>query len=81
MLLLYRLSLTLLLGYEVGSISEIENRDVEDVVDDADVNIFNMTTAHEEDYPLITVMETRPHTLSIMIKANDYKPDTMIRLL
>ena len=81
MLLSYRLSLTLLLGYEVGSISEIENRDVEDVVDDADVNIFNMKTAHEEDYPLITVMETRPHTLSIMIKANDYKPDTMIRLL
>jgi hypothetical protein len=72
------LALTFLLVYEVGSISEIENRDVGD---DVDVVIFNTTTVHEEEHPLITVMDTSPYTMSIMIKTKEYKHDTMIRLL
>ena len=30
---------------------------------------------------MLKVMETAPHSMSLMIKPRDYKPDTMIRLL
>jgi hypothetical protein len=43
-------------------------------------NIVKNST-HDENYPLLKVLETAPHSMSILIKPRDYKPDTMIRLL
>ena len=37
--------------------------------------------ARDETEPLLTVMETRPHSLSLMVAPRHYRPDTMVRLL
>ena len=34
-----------------------------------------------ERHPLLTVLDTRPHSITLMIKPMDYKQDTMIRLM
>ena len=43
-------------------------------------NIAKNST-RDENHPMLTVMKTVPHSMSLMIKPRDYKPDTMIRLL
>ena len=43
-------------------------------------NIIKNST-RDENHPMLKVMETAPHSMSLMIKPRDYKPDTMIRLL
>ena len=35
----------------------------------------------DKNHPMLKVLETAPHSMSLMIKPRDYKPDTMIRLL
>ena len=43
-------------------------------------NIVKNST-RDENHPMLKVMETAPHSMSLMIKPRNYKPDTMIRLL
>ena len=43
-------------------------------------NIVRNSTC-DENHPMMKVMVTAPHSMSIIIKPRDYKPDTMIRLL
>jgi hypothetical protein len=43
-------------------------------------NIVKNST-RDENHPMLKVMDTAPHSMSLMIKPWDYKPDTMIRLL
>ena len=35
----------------------------------------------DENHPLLTLMETRPHSMSLMVKVRSLQPDTMVRLL
>ena len=35
----------------------------------------------DENHPLLTLMETRPHMMVLMVKVKVLKPETMIRLL
>ena len=43
---------------------------------------FSTTTSNrDENHPLVRVLETRPHSLKLVIKPWQFKPDTMIRLL
>ena len=35
----------------------------------------------DENHPLLTVVDTRPHSMTLLIKSLDYKDNTMIRLL
>ena len=35
----------------------------------------------DENHPLLTLMETRPHSMSLMVKVKTLKPKTMIKLL
>jgi len=35
----------------------------------------------DEEHPLVTVMETQPHSMSLLIKPRNYHPDTLVRLL
>jgi len=35
----------------------------------------------DEEHPLVTVMETQPHSMSLLIKPKNYHPDTLVRLL
>ena len=32
-------------------------------------------------HPLLTLRETQPHSMSLMVKVKELKPDTMVRLL
>ena len=41
----------------------------------------SLPAARDETEPLLTVMETRPHSLSLMVAPRHYRPDTMVRLL
>ena len=43
-------------------------------------NIIKNST-RDENHPMLKVLETAPHSMSLMIKPRDYKLDTMIRLL
>ena len=40
---------------------------------------FNKT--RDENHPLLTLMETRPHSMSLMVKVRSLQPETMVRLL
>ena len=40
---------------------------------------FNKT--RDENHPLLTLMETRPHSMSLMVKVRTLQPETMVRLL
>jgi len=51
-------------------------------------NLTNDTLAEEalvgvrdETHPLVTLLETTPHAMSLLIKPWNYHPDTMVRLL
>jgi len=35
----------------------------------------------DEEHPLVTLLETSPHAMSLLIKPLNYHPDTMVRLL
>merc|ERR1719500_706971 len=35
----------------------------------------------DEEHPLVTLLETSPHAMSLLIKPWNYHPDTMVRLL
>ena len=35
----------------------------------------------DENHPLLTLMETRPHSMDLMVKVKSLKPETMVRLL
>jgi len=35
----------------------------------------------DETHPLVTLLETAPHSLSLLIRPRNYHPDTMVRLL
>ena len=47
----------------------------------SDTFIHKQNITRDENHPLLTVLETAPHSMSLMIKPRDYKLDTMIRLL
>eukprot|EP00092_Neocalanus_flemingeri_P064924 GFUD01078870.1.p1 GENE.GFUD01078870.1~~GFUD01078870.1.p1 ORF type:complete len:197 (+),score=67.73 GFUD01078870.1:73-663(+) len=52
-----------------------------DNIDSDNRDTENQTTVRDENHPLLTVMETKPHSMSLMVKPRDYRPDTMVRLL
>jgi hypothetical protein len=89
MLLSYTWSLCLLLStIDVSGLPLVNSTDSDviehqdnDKTDNDNIDNDNQTTSHYQNHSLLTVIETRPHSMSIMIKPKDYKPDTMIRLL
>ena len=44
-------------------------------------SIHKINLTRDENHPLLKVLETAPHSMSLMIKTLDFQPDTMIRLL
>ena len=40
-----------------------------------------VNNTRDENHPLLTVVDTRPHSMTLLIKSLDYKENTMIRLL
>merc|ERR1719397_1626228 len=40
-----------------------------------------MVGVRDERHPLVTLLETTPHAMSLLIKPWNYHPDTMVRLL
>ena len=87
MLLYSTLAILLLLRRQVSALpSDSDGQDdlvhqISDKIDNNTRDSDNQTTVHDENHPLLTVMETKPHSMSLMVKPKDYKPDTMIRLL
>ena len=47
----------------------------------SDTSIRHANNTRDEHHPLLMVLDTAPHSMSLMIKPRDYKADTMIRLL
>ena len=52
------------------------------------LNVLHQDMSHhksnhtrDEKHPLLTVVDTRPHSMTLLIKTLDYKEDTMIRLM
>ena len=41
----------------------------------------NETEIYDENHPLVTIIDTRPHSMTLMMKPKDFYPDTMVRLL
>jgi len=52
-----------------------------DLIDTDASYIDNQTKLQDNNHPLLTVMETKPHSMSLMVKTRDYLPETMLRLL
>ena len=46
-----------------------------------DMSHHKSNHTRDENHPLLTVVDTRPHSMTLLIKTLDYKEDTMIRLL
>ena len=46
-----------------------------------DMSHHKSNHTRDEKHPLLTVVDTRPHSMTLLIKTLDYKEDTMIRLL
>ena len=76
-------SLLLLLGVAGLPHKNTEDSDAQDGLENqtSDSDIHNQTIIRDENHPLLTVMDTQPHSMSLMVKPRDYKPDTMVRLL
>ena len=36
---------------------------------------------HDENHPLVTIIATKPHSMTLMVKPKNYHPNTMVRLL
>jgi hypothetical protein len=36
---------------------------------------------HWHEFPLLSIVETEPHSMTIMLKPKELKPDTMVKLL
>ena len=43
--------------------------------------IQKQNQTRDESHPLLRVLDTAPHSLTLRIKPRDFKPDTMVRLL
>jgi len=82
----------LLVCYDVCGLKQSENRNNlvksqktnETLVQNAPTNgtsLYKTNITRDENHPLLTVLETEPHAMSLMIRPIVYKPDTMIRLL
>jgi hypothetical protein len=73
----------LLLGVSGLPHKNTEDSDAQDGLENqtSDSDINNQTIVRDENHPLLTVMDTQPHSMSLMVKPKDYKPDTMVRLL
>jgi len=54
---------------------EDEMRPSDDVID------INPNITRDENHPMLKVIQTKPHSMTLKIKPKIYKPDTMIRLL
>ena len=46
-----------------------------------DMSHHKSNHTRDENHPLLTVVDTRPHSMTLLIKTLDYKANTMIRLL
>ena len=46
-----------------------------------DMSHHKSNHTRDENHPLLTVVDTRPHSMTLLIKPLDYKVNTMIRLL
>ena len=46
-----------------------------------DTIITKVNNTRDENHPMLTLLNTAPHSMSIMIKPKDFKENTMIRLL
>jgi hypothetical protein len=44
-------------------------------------SLHKINLTRDESHPLLKVLETAPHSMSLRIKPLDFQPDTMIRLL
>jgi len=65
---------------EFDSLDTYENVFSDNILSD-DQDDHNQTIVRDENHPLLTVMSTEPHSMSLMVKPMHYKPDTMVRLL
>ena len=84
------LGIVILLCDDVGGIQRREttvnittdmNTTSDNIVPSSDTSIHHPNNTRDEFHPLLMVMDTAPHSMSLMIKPRDFKPDTMIRLL
>ena len=46
-----------------------------------DMSYHTSNHTRDENHPLLTVLDTRPHSMTLLIKTVDYKANTLIRLL
>ena len=84
-----------LAGHIPGYYQELIVYSEEDVIDHTYENIMaeifednqetakseNLTETYEENPPLLTIINTKPHSMSLLVKPTYYYPNTMIRLL
>ena len=41
----------------------------------------NETEIFDENHPLVTIIATKPHSMTLLMKPKDFQPNTMVRLL
>jgi len=58
-----------------------ENLEVESNLTNATLAEEALVGVRDETHPLVTLLETTPHAMSLLIKPWNYHPDTMVRLL
>ena len=61
--------------------TEDKTNDGQDNTVALDTIIAKMNNTRDENHPMLTLLNTAPHSMSIMIKPKDFKENTMIRLL
>jgi len=75
-LLLVKLSVTMSESGESLGDGQLGNNDTR-----VTTNHTKHEVARDENHPLLTLMETRPHSMDLMVKVKTLKPETMVRLL
>ena len=61
---------------------DVPTNDIRDMMKASDdVVDINTNITRDENHPMLKVIETKPHSMTLQIKPKIYKPDTMIRLL
>ena len=61
---------------------DVPTNDIRDMMKTSDDVIdINLNITRDENHPMLKVIETKPHSMTLKIKPKIYKPDTMIRLL
>lgn len=71
----------ILFGFLVISMERSVDAEDIHINDDGDAdNDHDNSTVYYENEPLINAVETRPHSLSILINTKEFRADTMIRL-